>query len=304
VKLGALLTIAIVLLPAAALALPKRVTTEGPCTGCRATLPSDPDPVPLLVVLHGDWGHGPSELLHAWERHAAPKNVGLLALQCPKELGCKGSWWRWDGDPAFVVAQVDALRKKHALDDRRIWIAGWSGGATYMGLRSQTFEKSFAAFVFHGGGYPPGATCADPKAPTYFLTGDRNPLHAHVGQLRDHYTACGNEVVWNVVKGADHDGEWKALDAHGGAIFEWLVKKEMPEPKPAVATSVGEPPASSVPVVLPPPSAEPRSPPPTVPPRSGCGCTVTPAPTASAGWSVLALLVLGSLRRREQRVSR
>lgn len=203
---------------------------DTPCAGCRAVLPSTTEPVPLLVVLHGDWGHPPAELLSSWERHALQRGAGVLALSCPRDLGCNGSWWRWDGDPAWVTAQVDALASKHAIDRSRVWLAGWSGGASYIGLRAQDFQRRFAAVVYHGGGIPPAdITCAvAPSAPVYFLVGDKNPLHHLALRLRQHHERCTEPVTWNLVAGADHSGEWTALESQGGAILAWLASKRMP----------------------------------------------------------------------------
>jgi poly(3-hydroxybutyrate) depolymerase len=205
---------------------------DSPCAGCRAILPpGGTTPVPLLVVLHGDWGHGPAELLGGWQGSALPRGVAVLSLQCPRDLGCKNSWWQWNGDPAWVNAQVDALAAKaqRPIDRDRVWIAGWSGGATYIGMRSQTFQRTFAALVYHGGGIAPfDSTCnvQASSAPAFFLTGTGNALHSHVVHLRQHHESCKDEVVWKVLPGADHPAEWKALEANSGTILEWLLKKQ------------------------------------------------------------------------------
>src|SRR5262245_31742682 len=88
---------------------------DTPCAGCRAVLPVSNDAVPLIVVLHGDYGAGPTELLRAWEPHALRHGVGVLALECPRDQGCKGSWWRWNGSPSWVSSQVESLASKHAI---------------------------------------------------------------------------------------------------------------------------------------------------------------------------------------------
>lgn len=204
---------------------------DAPCAGCRASFPRGTDPIPLLVILHGDSGHGPAALIAAWERHVGSRKIALLALQCPRDLGCKGSWWQWDGDPSWVTAQVDALAAKRAIDRDRTWIAGWSGGASYIGLRAPAFQRAFAALVYHGGGIPPRGPCAsDPAAsvraaPAYFLAGTANPLHHLAVRLRERHEACKDDVVWKVLPGADHAAEWRALEANGGAVVEWLSKQ-------------------------------------------------------------------------------
>jgi hypothetical protein len=84
------------------------------------------------------------EVHAAWERFAAPRGVAVLALACPVELGCKGSFWRWNGAPSWIVTQVDRLASHHAIDRSRTWLAGWSGGASYIGLRTQELERTFS----------------------------------------------------------------------------------------------------------------------------------------------------------------
>jgi predicted esterase len=185
---------------------------------------------PLLVVLHGDSGITPAELAAKWERFAAPRDVRVLALTCPKELGCNGSWWRWDGDPSWITAQVDAFAAQHPVDRARMYLAGWSGGASYIGMRTQAFEKTFAALVIHGGGVRPRAEgCSGTKTPVAFLYGTANPLHDLAERLHDHYESCGSEMKTVLLPKADHAAELKALDEHGPAIIDWLTtrRKEM-----------------------------------------------------------------------------
>jgi poly(3-hydroxybutyrate) depolymerase len=201
---------------------------DKPCAGCRAVLPPGRDPVPLLVVLHGDWGYGPADMVAAWEPHALRRGVGVLALRCPRELGCKGSFWQWNGDPAWVTSAVDAVAAERPIDRRRVWLAGWSGGASYMGLRASAFQRSFSALVYHGGGIPPAGPCGDAasgRAPVYFLVGSGNPLHSLAVRLREHHTACRDDVTWKILSGADHAAEWRALDAKGDEIVSWLLSR-------------------------------------------------------------------------------
>jgi predicted esterase len=273
---------------------------DDPCEGCAASIPkADAGPLPLLVVLHGDYGATAPQIERTWAKHATPRGIAVLAIACPKAQGCQGSFWRWNGDPAWIVAQVDALAAKHSIDPERTWIAGWSGGATYIGMHTQVLEKRFAAIVHHGGGYPPLTSgCASPGAPVYFLVGDANPLHDHVKLLRDHYASCGNALVWNVTAHADHAAEWRALDTHAPALFEWLSTKRLqptpidPSPSPSAPPPAPVPSASASPITAPPP--------PSTPPPRGCGCTIASA-TAPAAPSLLLLAPLLAARRRRRR---
>jgi len=199
------------------------VRLAGPCAGCLASLPSGTEPRPLLVLLHGD-GEVPATMMVAWETAAAARRIVVFAPACPRDEGCtRGSWWKWDGAPAWLLGQVDALAAVRSIDRTRAWIAGWSGGATYVAWHTQELERAFAAIVLHGGGVRPrDEACATPRAAVYFLGGDANPLHYLTDDLRAHYAVCGQELTWNVIRGADHAAERAALAPRREAILDWL----------------------------------------------------------------------------------
>ena len=181
------------------------------------------------MLLHGD-SESASRIYSKWQGWAEERGIAVLAPACPASEGCKGSWWRWDGDPAWLERQVDALSQLHAIDRERLWIVRWSGGASYLGWRTQAFERTFAAIVIHGGGLAPAyGACPLSKSSVFFLVGDGNPLHHLAVDLRAHYEECGEEVQWSLIKGASHEGEWNALDAkQGRSILDWLATKRRP----------------------------------------------------------------------------
>lgn len=214
-----------------ALADPPRTKVTDVCAGCVASWPEGEAAVPLLVVLHGDYGEPAAGLHRAWEPHAAARGVALLSLACPASEGCKGSWWQWNGSPAWIEQQVDKVAQRRAIDRDRVYLAGWSGGATYIGFRTQELEKRFAAFVIHGGGYPPSSTqCGAEPTSVFFLAGDGNPLHGHAVRLRDHYLACKADVSWNLLRGADHPQEWNALARRGADAMDFLLRHSKRRP--------------------------------------------------------------------------
>jgi len=184
--------------------------------------PAGSDPVPLVVVLHGDREHAAAAAAR-WHVATAKKHWALLALECPSELGCKDSFWRWDGDPRWVRDQIDALAKQRAIDRDRIVLVGWSGGASYIGAHAQAWTD-VAAIVIHGGGMPPPSTaCSDRGPPVYFLVGDKNPLHALAEHLRDYFEGCKRKVTWDLIEGAEHGREETALTAKKAeAILDWV----------------------------------------------------------------------------------
>jgi poly(3-hydroxybutyrate) depolymerase len=182
------------------------------------------DKLPLLVVLHGDRERADAAA-RRWRAAARERGWAVLSLQCPRDQGCKDSWWQWNGDPAWLVAQIDAL--KIPVDASRIVLVGWSGGATYIGMHAQAWSDRFAAIVIHGGGQAPLADgCPDRALPAYFLVGDKNPLHGLATDLRDWWQGCTKDVTWDLVRGADHEHEDRALDRKKAlAILDWLAAR-------------------------------------------------------------------------------
>jgi poly(3-hydroxybutyrate) depolymerase len=168
-------------------------------------------------------------MFDAWAPAAEARRLAVLAPSCPRADGCTSrSWWQWNGEPQYLLEQIRALAVLRPVDAERIWIVGWSGGASYIGLRAQQIDRSFAAVVVEGGGVPPApAGCSTPKASVHFLVGDANPLHGLAVRLRDYYLGCGHEVIWTLIHGADHEGERRAASSRRAAILDWLVTKRL-----------------------------------------------------------------------------
>ncbi len=191
---------------------------KAPCDGCTLDLP-DGEPVALLVVLHGNHETA-GDAAARWRDAALARGWAVLGLQCPRDLGCdrEARWYRWAGDPRWIYEQVD--RAGHFP---RMYLAGWSGGASYIGMMAPAWNR-FAGVVFHGGGQPPPRAAGCPRGlPAYFLVGDANPAHEAAVHLRDYWESCGDDVEWDLLEGADHAEEDAALDASKAVvILDWL----------------------------------------------------------------------------------
>jgi MYXO-CTERM domain-containing protein len=291
----------IVVVPQTAMAQPAK-HTSGPCTDCVASLPAGTDPAPLLVLLHGD-GESARSMFDLWEPAASKRGIVVFAPTCPRSEGCTAqSWWKWDGDPSWLERQVDALGALRSIDSARMWIAGWSGGGTYLGWNTQAIEHDYAALVIHGGGVRPASqACVAPRAGIYFLGGDRNPLHDLAEQLHDYYAStCPHEdLSWTVLKGVDHVGERRALGTYREAILDWLSTRRRPAAGPDMVDAGAPPPTPST-VASSPPTLpfHPVSSPAPVP--SSCRCTATGAQAKSAAAPGLMALLLGAALRRRQ----
>jgi poly(3-hydroxybutyrate) depolymerase len=190
-----------------------------PCVGCALDVPRRHGRVPLLVIMHGDHERA-SAASDRWRHVARARGWAVLSLQCPCE---SESWYKWDGPPSWIRAQVDEVARKIAVDRDRIYLVGWSGGATYIGMNAAAWSNEFAAIVIHGGGQPPDDDACPSHLPAYFLVGDRNPAFPAAKRLRAYLEACGQEVRWDLVEDADHGDEDDALDASKARrILGWL----------------------------------------------------------------------------------
>lgn len=268
--------------------------------------------MPLLVVLHGDIDHAATTAA-PWIPAITARGWGLLAIECPVAEGCdKGSFWRWNGPPAWLTAQVDKVRATYAIDGRRVFLSGWSGGASYIGWHAPALAERFAAIVIHGGGVaPPARLCTKRETPVYFLVGDQNPLHHLAKELRGYFETCGHDVTWDLLPHAGHAGELAALDlAKASTILDLLEARTAPAPPstspssaPSVAASVA-PDASSVAQAAPkgPAGRAPMDRPHAVPAAHGCSSsgTSSSAGTRTALLSAFAFAFAFALRRRRR----
>ena len=177
-----------------------------PCKGCLVVAPSsDAGPAPLLVTLHGDIDHADTTAA-PWIPAVRARGWALLGIECPVAEGCdKGSFWRWNGPVDWLVRQIAAVRARIPIDGAKIYVSGWSGGASYLGWHAKEIAQHVAGIVIHGGGVaPPQATCAPVTPPVYFLVGDQNPLHGMAKSLRTYFEGCGHPVTWDLLPRAGH----------------------------------------------------------------------------------------------------
>lgn len=237
--------LALVCAPSAGRADPTPAPRPALCNGC-LFVAAKGEHRPLLVLLHGD-RQPPRRMIAAFRAAAARHDVALLAPPCPEDDGCdRRSFWRWNADPGWLAALVDRAVAEHELDPDRVALVGWSGGATYLGKRMHELGDHYSAAVLAGGGMP-APRCADSGArlPVLLIQGDRNPMHHLTVALHEHLLACEHEVSWNLLRGADHGAEWKALTRSSmqRRIFELLDA----HPRRAAMTSPASSPVEELP---------------------------------------------------------
>ena len=204
-----------------------RAEITPPCEGCTLDIPERKTPVPLLVVMHGD--HETAEAAVArWKAAALSRGWAILGIQCPEKLkACRmGQWYMFNPKPSWVEGFVATVQEKHSIDPEHIYLAGWSGGSTYIGMHAHQWKK-FAAVVFHGGGRkPPTSTCPN-KLGAYFFMGANNYFLKYTKMLSTYWKDCKQERVWDLQDGIrNHEAEGVALDeAKANEILDWLAPR-------------------------------------------------------------------------------
>jgi predicted esterase len=189
-----------------------------PCDRCVLEVPAGDDKRPMLVVLHGDREHA-KDAAARWRAAAKAGGYVLLSLEVPEG----DSWWKWGGDPAWVIARTEKVASETNVDRARIYLVGWSGGATYIGDFAQAWEPTFAGLVIHGGGRAPTSDVCVKHLPAFFLVGNSNKLHPLAVELRAYLERCKQHVVWDVIEHGAHAAERKALTKRKAlAILAWL----------------------------------------------------------------------------------
>lgn len=257
----ALLALLVVVALLAGAAASKATTiTDFPCAGCVLSVPPNYNPatpVTLLVALHGDEGD-PSYISSVWDPVGDQLGAIVLSPECPRALGCAGSWWGWlesgTYSDAWLGQQVDQVEAHYNIDRNREYLTGWSGGADFLGWYALAHADRFAAAAFVVGGVPYYQQCPAGPLPAYFLMGANDFRYAsgQPGQVQGILVACGDPTQLTVLPGEDHSGTIAALTSQQYAmtIFTWLEQHSRGD---AAGTTPSSPPPAAT--SSPPPTA-------------------------------------------------
>jgi len=305
------------------------------CKGCLSAGRDRNEPQPLVVVLHGDEG-SPAKVAGLWaplaergvcslpdgsahvcdekEDLVKRRTFWLFAPKCPSSRGCAGSYWRWGGSVSWLDEQVDLFAAKHSVDSARVYVAGWSGGATYISMMNPDWFPRFAALSLAGGGTHPHKDACLPNAggscaPVTYLMGSGNPLFVLAENAKRGFERCGHELDFQLLPGVDHAGEWRAYQKRLPEIASWLLDHPQgcPAPEAAPRPDITPPAASASATTSSEQTQQTGGVPPAVEPaRGGCACSVerTSSPVASAGGLLLLASVLRFFRSGARRVER
>lgn len=162
--------------------------------------------VPLIVLLHGSGRNGLS-LVEKWKELARAEGLIIVG---PDSIDTDA--WRIPEDgPQFIYDLIEALKAKHPIDSRRIYLFGHSAGAV-QGLNLSMLESEyFAATAVHAGSWREKKEFlfmenAKRKIPLAILVGDRDaffPLSS-VRETESALKGRGFQVEVAVMKDHDH----------------------------------------------------------------------------------------------------
>jgi poly(3-hydroxybutyrate) depolymerase len=161
-------------------------------------------PAPLIVLLHGS-GHNGLSLVDKWKDLAAKEGIILVG---PDSLDT--SVWNSPVDgPDFLRDLVENIKSKYAINPRRVYLFGHSGGAVFALYMSLLESQYFAAAAIHAGALAkndPKIAFAKRKTPIAIFIGTRDrsfPLE-DVRGTRDDLNRQGFAVELTEMPGHDH----------------------------------------------------------------------------------------------------
>jgi len=105
------------------------------------------EPLPLVVALHGGFGHG-RDFLWTWLREARSRR---FALACPTSRNITWSILGPDADAALLQKVLADAAGRWNIDRNRVLLTGLSDGATYALKRALDVETPFSHFAAFSG---------------------------------------------------------------------------------------------------------------------------------------------------------
>ena len=164
------------------------------------------EPAPLVITLHGS-GRDGRPLVDLF-RGVASRERFIVAG--PDAVDRRG-WQAPDDGPAFLYFLVEAIKAKHAVDGRRVYLFGHSAGAGFALTMGIVESEYFAGVAVHSAALQEGLAdqlrTTPRKLPIAIFHGTRDAIiPIAIGkQTRDALVAAGFPVDFRELPGYEHN---------------------------------------------------------------------------------------------------
>ena len=183
---------------------------------------------PLIVTLHGS-GHNGASLVEEWKNLASKEGIILAGPDSSNSQ----SWASPVDGPDLIHDVVEAVKTKYAINPRRVYLFGHSGGAVFALQIAVIESEYFAAAAIHAGAWRSHSELkvidlAKRKIPIAITVGDRDQFFP----LRDVNATCealksrGFTVQLSILGGHDHD-YYSLASTINPPLWAFLAKQEL-----------------------------------------------------------------------------